>query len=75
MVRRKTYRDRGWTLATEGDENLAELPGMPLPEGAAENSPGEAERTPGSAPLLNSKSPVGATELPRHIAPGGSRRE
>jgi len=33
-----------------------------LPEGAVENSPGQAERSPGEASRLRMKSPVGATE-------------
>jgi len=49
--------------STQGDEDPASSPGRSLPEGAVENSPGQAERSPGKAGW-KPMSPVGATELP-----------
>jgi excinuclease ABC subunit C len=51
---------------TQGNENAADPPGKSLPEGAVENSPGQAERSPGK-PRWKSMSPVGATELPKVV--------
>ena len=51
---------------TQRDENLAGRPAKSLPEGAVENSPGNAERSPGMA-RRKSMSPVGAAE-PQKVA-------
>ena len=54
-----------------GDQalNLAQ-PGPALPpEGADENSPEQAERGPGKTVILDSPSPVGASEVPRASEP------
>jgi hypothetical protein len=50
-----------------GMYNLARRDSTELPEGAVENSPGQAKRSPGNKPQLRTTSPVGASELSRTI--------
>jgi hypothetical protein len=67
--------------STNGDESpitaafeiASNTPSNSLPEGAAENSPGQAARSPGNAVQFGPPRPVVATEFPQ-ISFGGATR-